>query len=74
MTGSVKWWASAKGYGFIIAEDGPNCTPMTEIFVHYKDIAGGGRRDLVENQRVEFNVRQTPKGPRAADVKVLAID
>lgn len=73
MTGKVKWWASAKGYGFVIADDGPNSTPMTEIFVHYKEIKGDGRKDLLEGQRIEFNVRQTPRGPRATDVKALVI-
>jgi cold shock protein len=71
VTGKMKWWASQKGYGFVVAEDGPNGTPMTEVFVHYKEILGDGRKDLLEGQRIEFNVRHTPKGPRATDVKAL---
>lgn len=73
MTGRVKWWAPAKGYGFVIADDGPGGTPMTEVFVHYKEILGDGRKDLAEGQRLEFNVRHTQKGPRATDVKALVI-
>ena len=73
MTGKVKWWSSAKGYGFVIADDGPGGTQMTEVFVHYKEILGNGRKDLLEGQRIEFNVRQTTKGPRATDVK-MAVD
>jgi CspA family cold shock protein len=72
VTGKVKWWAPAKGYGFVIADDGPNGAPMTEVFVHYKDIVGDGRKDLNEGQRIEFNVRHTPKGPRATDVKMVS--
>lgn len=71
--GKTKWWNSAKGYGFVIANDGPLGEPMTEIFVHYKEILGDGRKDLVEGQELEFHVRQTPKGPRATDVKALAM-
>ena len=74
VTGKMKWWNSAKGYGFVVANDGPNATPMTEVFVHYKEILGDGRKDLIDGQEIEFNVRQTPKGPRATDVKALVSD
>ena len=74
MTGKMKWWASAKGYGFVVANDGPNGAPMTEVFVHYKDILGEGRKDLAEGQMIEFNVRQTPKGPRATDIRALVVE
>jgi CspA family cold shock protein len=72
MDGRVKWWIPSKGYGFIVANDGPKGEPMTEIFVHYKDILGDGRKDLVGGQLVEFHVRQTPRGPRATDVTIPA--
>ena len=74
VTGKVKWWSSSKGYGFCIADDGPNATPMSEVFVHYKEILGDGRKDLTEGQRLEFNVRHTTKGPRATDVRALVND
>lgn len=70
----MKWFNSPKGYGFVVAKDGPGGEPMTEVFVHYKDILGDGRKDLVEGQEIEFNIRQTPKGPRATDVKSLVTD
>lgn len=69
MTGRCKWWSEGHGYGFIIANDGPNGEPMTEVFVHYKEILGEGRKNLEPGQVVEFHVRQTPRGPRATDVK-----
>jgi len=68
MDGKMKWWSSQKGYGFCVANDGPLGKPMTEVFVHYKEIQGDGRKDLAQGQVIEFNVRQTPKGPRATDV------
>lgn len=71
ITGKMKWWSSPKGFGFVIANDGPLGEPMTEIFVHYKEILGDGRKDLLEGQEIEFNVRHTTKGPRATDVKAL---
>jgi CspA family cold shock protein len=72
--GRTKWWSESKGYGFAVANDGPNGEPMTEVFVHYKEIVGGGRKNLTEGQILEFNVRHTPKGPRATDVKALVTD
>lgn len=67
----MKWWNEGKGFGFAIANDGPNGTPMTEIFLHYKEALGDGRKNFEEGQLIEFNVRQTPRGPRATDVKAL---
>ncbi len=64
-TGTVKWFNDAKGYGFISREDGE------DVFVHFSAIEGGGFRSLKENQRVEFSVEQSPKGPQAVDVKPL---
>ena len=74
MTGKIKWWSSSKGFGFVIANDGPNGTPMTEVFLHYKEVLGDGRKNFEEGQMIEFNVRQTLRGPRATDVKALVID
>ncbi len=63
--GTVKWFNSGKGYGFIEREDGP------DVFVHYTAIAGDGFRSLEEGQTVEFSVEQGQKGPQAVDVVVI---
>jgi len=60
--GTVKWFNTSKGYGFIEREDGP------DVFVHYSAIAEQGFRNLEEGQRVEFTVEQGPKGLQAAQV------
>lgn len=65
MTGTVKWFNGAKGYGFIAREVGD------DLFVHYSAIQGEGFRNLEEGQRVEFNVEQDRKGARAVNVSVL---
>lgn len=62
-TGTVKWFNSEKGYGFIAPDDGSG-----DVFVHYSEINGQGFRTLEEDQRVEFEVNQGPKGPQAASV------
>ncbi|NPV47711.1 MAG: cold-shock protein [Armatimonadetes bacterium] len=62
--GTVKWFNDAKGYGFI-AQDGGE-----DVFVHYSAISGEGYRSLVEGSRVQFDIEQSPKGPRAANVVV----
>ena len=64
-TGKVKWFNSAKGYGFIERDEG------SDVFVHYSAISGSGYRTLEEGQRVELTVTQGPKGPQAEDVVVL---
>jgi cold shock protein len=61
--GTVKWFNAEKGYGFISCTDGP------DVFVHYSEIDGIGFRSLDENQRVEFEVAQGPKGPQATRVR-----
>ncbi|MEE1940817.1 cold-shock protein [Streptomyces sp. TRM 70361] len=63
--GTVKWFNPDKGFGFIAREDGP------DVFVHYSEIEGSGFRNLEENQRVEFEVVQGPKGPQATGVRPL---
>ncbi len=62
-TGTVKWFNSEKGFGFIQPEEGP------DVFVHFSAIAGEGYRNLEENQKVEFDVVQGNKGPQAANVR-----
>lgn len=64
-SGTVKWFNSQKGYGFIQQDDGP------DVFVHYRAIVGDGYKKLEEGQRVEFNVTQGQKGPQAEEVKVV---
>ena len=67
-TGTVKWFNSDKGYGFIAPDDG-----SADLFAHYSAIvsSGGGRRSLEENQKVEFEAEQGPKGPQAANIRAL---
>ncbi len=60
--GSVKWFNTSKGFGFIIKDDGE------EIFVHFRSIRGEGRRGLKDGQRVSFVVVDSDKGPQAEDV------
>jgi CspA family cold shock protein len=63
--GTVKWFNDAKGFGFI-AQDGG-----ADVFVHYSAIAGDGYRSVPEGSRVEFEIEDSPKGPRAANVVVV---
>jgi len=63
--GKVKWFNSAKGFGFIEREDGP------DVFVHYTAIEGGGFRTLTEGDPVEFDVEEGPKGLHATNVRKL---
>ncbi|MGQ9456502.1 MAG: cold-shock protein [Armatimonadota bacterium] len=63
LTGVVKWFNDAKGYGFITGEDG------RDVFVHYSAIVMEGRKTLREGQRVEFDVTEGPKGLQAANVQ-----
>ncbi len=60
--GTVKWFNSQKGFGFIEREGGP------DVFVHYSAIGGDGYKELVEGERVEFNIVQGPKGLQAAEI------
>ncbi len=63
--GKVKWFNEAKGYGFIEQEDG------TDVFVHYSAIMSDGFKTLHENQEVEFDIVEGPKGLQSANVKPL---
>ena len=66
-TGTVKWFSSEKGFGFITQEDGG-----PDVFVHFSAIQGAGYRNLDENQKVEFDLTDGPKGPQAANVRPVA--
>jgi len=61
--GKVKWFNESKGYGFIEREDG------ADVFVHYTNITGQGFRTLKENDEVEFEVNEGPKGLQAVNVE-----
>ncbi len=61
--GTVKWFSDTKGYGFITPDDG-----SADIFVHHSAIEGTGFKSLSENDVVEYEVEQGPKGPRARKV------
>ena len=65
VTGTVKWFNGAKGYGFIAREG------ADDVFVHYSAIQGEGFRNLEEGQSVEFNVEQGQKGLQATNVTIL---
>ncbi|MEO9322193.1 cold-shock protein [Nocardioides sp. C4-1] len=64
--GTVKWFNADKGFGFI-AQDGGGA----DVFVHFSAIQGNGYKSLDENQKVEFDVTQGPKGPQAENVNVI---
>jgi CspA family cold shock protein len=64
--GTVKWFNPDKGFGFIAPDDG-----SADVFVHFSAIQSSGYRTLEENQKVEYNVTQGPKGPQAAEVRIV---
>lgn len=63
--GTVKWFNSTKGFGFISQESGD------DVFVHFQSIRGDGFKTLEEGQRVEFEIVEGQKGPQANDVSVV---
>jgi cold shock protein len=65
-TGTVKFFNADKGYGFISQDDNAG-----DVFVHYSNIEGTGRRSLVDGQRVEFEVGVGQKGDEAKNVRAL---
>lgn len=62
--GTVKWFNSDKGFGFIAPEDG-----SADLFAHFSAIAGSGHRNLEEGQRVQFDVVNGPKGLQASNIQ-----
>ena len=65
-TGTVKWFNSSKGYGFISQENGD------DVFVHFQSIISDGYKTLNDNDKVEFVVTDGQKGPQATEVKVIS--
>jgi cold shock protein len=63
-SGTVKWFNTSKGYGFIQRTGGP------DVFVHYSAIEAEGFKNLEEGQQVEFTIEKGPKGLQAANVKL----
>ena len=63
VTGSVKWFNDAKGFGFLAVEGGK------DVFVHHSVIEAEGFRSLTEGDKVEFSIEQGPKGPSAVNVR-----
>ncbi len=62
-TGTVKWFSSAKGYGFIVPDEGDK-----DLFVHHSEIKVEGYASLNEGQKVEYEIGEGEKGPRATNV------
>jgi CspA family cold shock protein len=65
-TGTVKWFNAEKGFGFIEQDGGG-----ADVFAHYSNINAQGFRELLEGQKVEFDVTQGPKGPQAENIRPL---
>ena len=66
-TGTVKWFNDAKGFGFIVQDDGG-----PDVFCHHTAIKAEGFRTLVEGQKVEFDVKQGPNGLQADNVRPVS--
>ena len=65
MQGTVKWFNTQKGYGFIEGQDG------NDVFAHHSQISGAGFKNLVEGQEVEYTVAKGPKGLQAENIVAL---
>lgn len=65
VTGTVKWFNEAKGFGFIEQEGGP------DVFAHFSAITGDGFKTLAEGQKVEFTITEGKKGPQAENIVKL---
>ena len=64
-SGTVKFFNGQKGFGFISRSDGE------DVFVHFSNIEGTGRRTLLDGQNVEFDIAPGRKGPEAVNVRVV---
>lgn len=66
MQGTVKWFSSEKGFGFLTPEAGGS-----DVFVHFSAIKAPGFRSLEEDQQVEFDIVQGSRGPQAENVRTV---
>ena len=66
-TGTVKWFNDAKGFGFIVQDNGGE-----DVFVHHTAIQADGFRSLAEGQKVEFEITKGPKGLQASKVRAIS--
>ncbi|MCH8493571.1 MAG: cold-shock protein [Idiomarina sp.] len=65
VTGTVKWFNEAKGFGFLEQQGGP------DVFAHFSAITSTGFKTLAEGQTVEFTITQGPKGPQAENIVAM---
>jgi cold shock protein len=65
-TGTVKWFNDAKGFGFITPDEGGK-----DLFVHFSAIQGSGFKTLAENQKVQYDAADGPKGPQATNIRLV---
>ena len=65
-TGKVKWFNDAKGFGFITPDQGGD-----DLFAHFSEVQGNGFKSLAENQAVQFEVKNGPKGLQATAIRPL---
>ncbi len=65
MTGTVKWFNSEKGFGFITTEEGK------DVFCHFSQIQKDGYKSLEEGEKVSFDITEGPKGPQASNITSL---
>ncbi|KDQ20293.1 hypothetical protein BOTBODRAFT_170285 [Botryobasidium botryosum FD-172 SS1] len=66
LTGRVKWFNEAKGFGFITPDNGGK-----DVFVHFSAVSGNGFKTLTEGERVAFDILDGPKGPAAVNVHAI---
>ena len=66
-TGTVKWFNDSKGFGFIKPDGGGE-----DLFAHFSEIQGSGFKTLKENQKVEFEIKEGPKGKQATQIRPIA--
>lgn len=67
LEGTVKWFSNERGYGFVT----PDNAPEKEYFVHFSSIKVEGFKTLQANQKVTFELRETPKGVQAVEIKIM---